>query len=243
MPEDTNTPKKPNESDILLVYNSDINCDVIDSEDNYPHKDYFQVKWSNHPHRVAPGKVRKMPRFLAEHFAKHLADHILTKMEEQTGRKGLVQSPTERPRVLKEILLGVDTYFLGEEDVDQGEKIVKAVETLNEERPLDLGEVPNPMLGVLKPEPKTVNVTDSVSESPSAVDDATVTNPKDVATAQTAPVQEVEPAPTSQEKVSIWDDTKPKPSRKSLIADCEKLGIEVSGKESVDQLIALIKKF
>src|SRR3990167_4788916 len=151
------TKHKPHELDVLIVANIDTDCDVIDTEYNYPHKDYFQVLWSGHPHRVTPGGTKRMPRFLAEHYAKHLANHVLMKMEEATGRKGLVQSSFERPRVLSQILKGVDTWFLGDTEVEEGEKVASMVDELNPaEKPLDLGDIPNPAVGVLKPEPKPV---------------------------------------------------------------------------------------
>src|SRR3990167_8011700 len=150
----------PDSSDILIVCNPDVNCDDIDTEEDYPHKDYFQVRWANYPHRVSPGQTRKMPRYLAEHYAKHLADHILTRMEEKTGRKGLMQSSVERPKVISQILLGVDTWFLGETEVEIGEKVGRLVDTLNpDERPVDLGTIPDPLMGMLKAEPKPVVIT------------------------------------------------------------------------------------
>lgn len=212
----------PHENDILTVKNIDVDCEIIDTEENYPHKDYFQVKWSGHPHRIPPGETRKMPRFLAEHYAKHLADHVLMRLEEKTGRKGLVQSSFERPRVLSEILLGVDTYFLGEDTAEEGQQVANKVSELNpEERFLDLGTIPNPAVGVLKDEPKAV-----------------VLPPEEI-----KPEKKVELPVVSNEKTSIYDESKPKPSMRSLLADCEKLGIEVTGKESTDQLISKIKAF
>jgi hypothetical protein len=206
------TTPKPNELDVLIVKNTDVDCNVIDSENRYPHSEYFQVKWGGKPHRIAPGQTKKMPRFLAEHFAKHLADHILFKLEDQTKKRGLINSPVERPRVISEILLGVDTYFGSDEDTS----VTEPVDTgMPEERAMDLGEVPNPLMGVLK-------------------GNASVTSPLP----DSVPVQA-----KSEEKVSIWDDDKPKPAREQLLADCDKLGIEITGKESDDQLIDKIKAF
>jgi len=219
---------KPHELDVLIVCNPDVNCNVQDTEDDYPHRDYFQVKWSGHPHRIPPGQTKKMPRFLAEHYAKHLANHLLIKMEEETGRKGLLQSSSERPKMLAKILLGVDTYFLGESVVEEGEKVSQIVDTLNpEEKAIDLGEIPNPVLGVLKPEPQPVEVYNEPTLS------ATQVEPELLSEVPTVKVLET----------SIWDDKKAKPTRKELLADCEKLGLEVTGKETVDQLIAKIKAF
>lgn len=228
------TKHTPHESDILTVMNIDVDCDVVDTEENYPHKDYFQVRWSNHPHRIGPGLTKKMPRYLAEHYAKHLANHMLMKMEEATGRKGLVQSTLERPAMLKKIILGVDTWFLGE-----GEIVSKGEELQPGERVTDLGEVPSPMMGVLKPEPKPVVIKD-IPEEPKADEIPTTTDLPPVETTTQTPTTE---ETTKTEETSLFDPSKPKPTRKSLFADCDRLGIEVTGKETVDQLIAKIKAF
>lgn len=244
---DTNKKITPHENDILTVANIDVDCDVIDTEENYPHKEYFQVRWSGHPHRIPPGQTRKMPRFLAEHYAKHLADHMLMRMEEQTGRKGLVQSSFERPRMLARIILGVDTYFLGETAAEEGAKVAAMVDQLNPgEKELDLGTIPDPMLGALKPEPKKVVIKDE-PETPEVPPTSPVSATQVVENTPTTTTPTTEPAdvpPTGKpEDTSIFDPSKPKPTRKQLFADCEKLGIEVTGKETVDQLIAKIKAF
>jgi hypothetical protein len=228
MPDETPTTIPTNELDILVVKNIDIDCNDIDSEEGYSHKDYFQARWSGKPHRIPPGETKRMPRFLAEHFAKHLADHVLMKMEAKfksqgIDRRGLVQSPIERPRVLKEILVAVDTHYGSDFEINEGEKVANQVKDLNpEEKAIDLGEAVNPMVGILKPEPVPI-VQDVVATEPAP---ATPTTP---------------PAPASD--TSIWDDKKPKPSHESLVADCVKLGIEITGKETSEDLIAKIKAF
>ena len=243
MPDTKLSNHKPHEMDVLIVCNVDTDCDVTDTEENYPHKDYFQVRWAGHPHRIGPGLTKKMPRFLAEHYAKHLADHMLLKMEEKTNRKGLMQSSFERPKMIERIILGVDTWFLGDNEAEEGGKVAGMVDQLNPgERPLDLGEVPSPMMGVLKPEPKKVVVEDDEPAAPE--------KPADVPPAPTAPENPPESTGSETlsenakpEETSIYDPAKPKPTKKQLVADCEKLGIEITGKETVDQLIAKIKAF
>lgn len=146
---------KPHENDILIVANPDVNCDVIDTEFGYPHKDYFQVKWHGRPHRIPPGKTKRMPRFLAEHFAKHLADHLLTKKEEETGKQGLLNHPQERPKIISQILIGVDEWYLGDNETDAGQQVEDMVEELNpNDKAIDLGVVPNKVMGVLVETPK-----------------------------------------------------------------------------------------
>lgn len=210
MPNQEPTQRKPHELDTLVVKNIDINCNVIDTTDYYPHKEYFQVKYSGKSHRIAPGATKRMPRFLAEHFAKHLANHILMAREEKEKVVGLLQSSVERPKVIKEIILGVDTWFLGD---DQTDEVVETSEPVTQEdRPIDLGVVNNPLIGVLK-------------------DITTTSTP-------TVVVQ-----PQSVNETSIWDESKPKPDQSKLLEECKKLGIDVTGNETADELAELIKKF
>jgi len=204
---------KENEMDLLLVANPDVNCDEVDSEKGYNHKDYFEVKWGGFPHRIAPGQQKRMPRFLAKHFAKHLADHLLMRKEKETGLKNLVQSATERPKMLAMILLGVDSYFHEQENPTEGEKVGQEVEELNPQeksKSLDLGttnigQVTDPMLGVLKPSVER-NVVDPEEE---------------------------------KGKQTPWD----KMPRAQLFEECDKLGIETLGNERRDVLIDKLKKF
>lgn len=154
-------------NDILIVANPDINCDDVDPTEGWSHREYFQVKWDGRPHRIAPGKIRKMPRWLALHFAKHLADHLLMKKEAKEGKTGYLNSPVERPKVLAQILKGVEEYFEEPPSLSEGEMVMQQVNNLNaEELPpspleskssfgesveisssLDVGEVENPVLG------------------------------------------------------------------------------------------------
>jgi len=221
-----------NPNDILLVCNPDLNCEDIDSVEGWSHKDYFQVKWDGIPHRIVPGQTRRMPRWLSLHYAKHLADHLLMKEEEETGKKGLVQSPVRRPQILATILLSVEEYFGEPEEVSEGKKVEKEVEELNlpstepanpltqaigggrsmELSEVSIGEVPSSTLGVLKSEQKIEEIMKEAGKPEEA-------------------------------KASIWDPSRPKPTRKELLEECEKMGIETTGKEKIDDLIALLKKF
>lgn len=161
--------QKIDPQDILIVRNIDVGCDDVTSDivrvrrtevdeetgrrstyeeevpEEWSHKDYFQVRWSNVPHRIKPGETRRMPRYIAEHYAKHLADHILQKMEKETGRTNLVRNPVERPKVMSKIIVGVDEYFIQGEASDEGERVAEEVEELNR-RAVDLGKVDDPMM-------------------------------------------------------------------------------------------------
>ena len=195
------------ENDILTITNPDLNCSEITSEvtfnpvsggevaEQFNHKDYFQVKWAGVPHRIAPGETRKMPRFLANHFAKHLADHILLKKEKDENRKGLMSSPVERPMVLSQIILGVDEYFISAGSITEGEQVAKEVESINPTQ-------------APPPEPEKVE-------------------------------------PQEELKTSVWDASKPKPTRAELIAEIEKLDMldKVKPEMKVDDLIKIVQSF
>ncbi len=211
------------EQDILLVHNSDVGCQETDPDEGWFHKDFFQVKWGGQPHRVKPGETRRMPRFLAEHYAKHLANHILIKREGESGKKGLMQSPVERPKVLATILLGVEEYFGGEQILSEAEKITKQVEVLNEEKAMDLGTIPNPTMGTLVPEPPSL---DEVMKT-AGIDDPPQRDGM--------PLEEGEP--------SIYNPKKRKPTQKELIETAYNMGITITGNESAEELTKKIRSF
>lgn len=146
---------KEHELDVLLVRNIDVGCDgksadivkttrrvkdpengtelteYVELTDEFNHEDYFQVKWGGAPIRVAPGQTRKMNRFVAEHYAKHLADHILAKREIDENKPGLINHPVERPKVLEQIIIGVDSQFNDLGMVDEGTQALQQFESLN----------------------------------------------------------------------------------------------------------------
>jgi len=123
-------------------------------EKSFSHANFFEVRWNGMPFRIVPGETKLMPRYLAEHFAKHLADHVLQKRQ-KSGGPSLMQNREERLKVLREIITKVHQYYAGDMDIDHGEQAYQAVQGLNQETgaELDVGEVPNKAVGVLKDEP------------------------------------------------------------------------------------------
>jgi hypothetical protein len=110
----------PNKEDIILVQNIDLDCDYYDTENNYSHSDYFEVRWNKQPFRVKPGETRRYPRNIAEQNAKHIADQILIKKCEK-AKKNLLNHPVERPKVLNEILIRVEDYYNQDSVPTEGE--------------------------------------------------------------------------------------------------------------------------
>lgn len=285
--------QKTDSQDIILVKNVDIDCSEVTSEivktsrryqdpdtgqmssmyedipEEWNHKDFFQVKWSGHPHRIEPGKTRRMPRYIAEHYAKHLADHMLGKMEKKLDKKGLITSMTERPKMLRQILVEVEEYFLQPVEETEGARGIAEVEALNRgERPVNVGAVPPPAVGVLTADmPSLEDIVkkageeskDKMAASPTIEDKSDVPEGTVVDTPVGEKAETVKKEPKMQgkgkemakkgqnsesdEKTSIFDKTKPLPPRRELIKTAYEMGIEITGKESSDQIATLIRKF
>lgn len=119
-------------------------------EHSWSTKDFFEVRWDGRPHRIKPGETRRMPRYLADHFAKILIDFILTQREEKEKLTGLLKNRQERAKLYKQILIGVDSYYNGDlyDYQREGNFVEQQVEQLNTTTNVhDLGEVPPVALG------------------------------------------------------------------------------------------------
>lgn len=232
------TPQETNAYDSVLVANIDIGCsdvsvDIIkvsnrlvddqgnvssqiyDKHEQWSHKDFFQVKFDGKPYQIEPGRTKHLPRFVAEHFAKHLADHLLQKMEETTGRKGLVQSSVERPKMIAQILTELNDNITPE----VAQETVAQPEPVDTDPVVDAGVVPNTALGDLQPEPPTLaDILKVAGENPDKVD--------------RIPLSET----------SIVDESKPQPTRKQLIEMCYDQSIDINGTENKAQLIEKLKR-
>jgi len=234
-------PQQISQDDILVIQNIDIDCDDVTEEIetkflaktnpetgqvirqrveevvSWAHKDFFQVKKGGYPYRIAPGETRRYPRYIGEHYANHLIDHMLMKKEKETNQKNLVRNPAERKALLDKII--IDTEYLHREDeISEDQKTFEKVKELNKEpgeRSIDLGQVPD----------KVTRALPSATPVKAGNKPAPVKNTGDVA------------------KTSVWDKDKPKPTKKELLAQCEELDIETTGKETVDELIDKVKKF
>lgn len=119
-------------------------------EHSWSTKDFFEVRWDGRPHRIKPGETRRMPRYLADHFAKILIDFILTQREEKEKLTGLLKNRNERTKLYKQVIVGVDSYYNGDlyDYQREGNFVEQQVEQLNSTVPIhDLGEVPPVALG------------------------------------------------------------------------------------------------
>mgnify|MGYP001585984974 FL=1 len=276
--------QKSDPQDILIVKNIDVDCSEISSDvlpvtrrlvdpetgqastiydqvvEEYNHKDYFQCKFSGKPFRIKPGETRRMPRFIAEdHFAKHLADHILQK------RNKPINSSTERPRVLKEIIIGVDEYYLQDDVLDEGSAAQSQVDKLNpieEAKAINMGIIPPDAVGKLVPEgPSLDDILKNAKAASKSVENPILPTAELTPTASEVlhppiepqkPPQTIKRASTQEKtakvakveaKTSIFDKDKPLPSQEELIKAAYELGLPVTGQETPEQLVAMLKKF
>lgn len=270
MPQDQQpaTPR-PHEHDTIAVTNIDINCDQTTTytveksipvppapgetnpmniprhqsqmvEGEFNHANYFEVRYNGQPFRIKPGETKTLPRYIAEHFAKHLTDHILTRREEQENIKrkkrnlspksGLVQSKIERPKTLSEIM-DVQQYFL-EGQTDQNQQ------TVDPNTPAtDIGDVPHHTLGNLKDEPKTAeeilgtDKPDQVSPGPTVEAPDTGAQVSNQVGVDNAP-----PEPPTTEASG-------EPNRDDLVREAVELGIGLTGNENAEEIKSKIQHF
>lgn len=115
-------------------------------------REYFEVRWDGRPHRIKAGETRRMPRYLADHFAKYLIDFILTQREKNEKLTGLLKNRLERAKLYQQIIVGVDSYYNGDmwDYEREGNFVEKQVSELNNQNipnARDLGEVPPVALG------------------------------------------------------------------------------------------------
>lgn len=113
-------------------------------------QDFFEVRWDGRPHRIRAGETRRMPRYLADHFAKHLIDFILIQREKREKVTGLLKNRLERAKLYKQIITGVDSYYNGDmyDYEREGTFVEQQVTQLNQsDNSLNLGEVPNIAMG------------------------------------------------------------------------------------------------
>ena len=138
---------KENIQDLIEIANIDISCDLPDP-DVHPHGiDSLVVSFDKVPHEIKAGETRTFPRYLADHYVKHLVDHILTRSKKQ------VRDPS-RGKIEAEAYRGVRESFSAPRTETQGEVVEKVVQEAN---------VTPPPTPVPPPAPKT---TGPVKERP-----------------------------------------------------------------------------
>ncbi len=231
-----------------------------------PTEQVFSVRWSGYSYSLNPHQRIIWPRFLAEHFAKKLTDHILLSREYQaeleykkSGRPmsefippALLKNKVERPKVVNSILTGVYNYYrpqgkdAGAAQLQQQIDAWNTADTNQErDKAVDMGAAADPLLGVLsddedepngEPEPAQPAVPLAPTQ-PSMPDNPPVANTPPAPVAPVLPPQE---PPTSTEPEAPAETAQARRSR--LFSEAKKLGIKTSPSMSNEQLEGVIKK-
>lgn len=118
--------------DIILVRNPHVGCAHFEEEEGYSHADKYLVRYNNVPFAVDAGSVKRFPRYLAEHFAKHLIDHILQQQEDEGKGMMLIRNERKREELKKEIFADVEQTF--EEDTRTPAEVdAQKIDALNQD--------------------------------------------------------------------------------------------------------------
>lgn len=186
-------------------------------------REYFEVRWDGRPHRIRAGETRRMPRYLADHFAKYLIDFILMQRETKEKVTGLQKNRLERAKLYKQIVIGVDSYYNGDiwDYEREGNFVEHQVSELNQTGTAahDLGEVPPVALGY--------GTTDKAPEPLDGIGET-----------YTPSINPINPgAPTSQEDLIATKTIG------QLRQEAKQLGIEVKPTMNKDALAAAILNF
>jgi len=145
--------KDPN--DLLLVRNIDLNSksvttDIIkrpfthkdpegketytsyeEVETSWDHSLGFRFYYGGKPFTLKPGEKRVMPRYLADHFVKHLLDHMLNEEAQRTKNNSIFKNPAKRKELTDQIVEGVYQFANSEDDIDEGARIHDEYEKVN----------------------------------------------------------------------------------------------------------------
>lgn len=182
-------------------------------------KDFFEVRWDGRPHRIKAGETRRMPRYLADHFAKYLIDFILSQREEKEKVTGLVKNRLERAKLYKQIIIGVDSYYNGDlyDYQREGNFVEQQVAELNQPmgNAANLGEVPPVALGY-----------GTSDKAPEPLEDLLVA-----------------PEPYTPEVPKTQDELLASKTIGQLRSEAKQLGIEVKPTMNKDALAAAILNF
>ena len=123
----------------------------------FNHADGFQVMYGGNVFNILPGKTRRLPRYIGEHYAKHLIDHLLQKKSEKTGKPNIVNDIKERTALLKQIIISeeilLQDYVPTESNMDKSDNGSK---TLREEEI----EVSDQLRGFEVKESETITLED-----------------------------------------------------------------------------------
>jgi hypothetical protein len=172
--------------DRLVIHNIDMDCNettteykkkidhTTDEEGNhvtneedvlyeFNHADGFQVMYGGNVFNILPGETRLLPRYIGEHYAKYLIDHMLAKKADKLGKPTIINDPKERADLLSQIIISEDLLLA--DYVPQGSNMDlsdSGSKTLKEEEI----EYVDPLLGVEVKEQPTATLEDLKNSDP-----------------------------------------------------------------------------
>lgn len=221
-----------------------------------PTDESFTVKWAGNPYTLTAHQQLIWPRFLAEHFAKHLTDSILLKREEKarleykkSGRPmseyippALLNSRRERPKVVDSIIKGVYTYYMQQGASGQGAEIQRQIDDWNkpqatpappqtQSREQNMGSAADPLLGELN--------DDDDEEEPQTTPTLPINSPSSIQDAVTQALGTTQP---TEQPVAPTVPVNGLQRRNGLIQEAKQLGIKVNPSMTTEMLEDAIKK-
>lgn len=98
-----------------------------DITSKYDHAQGFTVKWSNQPITIKPGEVKRLPKYIADHYVQKLLDHMLDK---RGPEKMLRNDPIVRPEVESKIIVKKEA-FIADMPQTVGAQTLADIEALN----------------------------------------------------------------------------------------------------------------
>lgn len=128
-----------------------------DIPEEFNHTEAFQTKYGGVIYSIPTGKTRRLPRYIAEKYAKELIDHLLYKKEEETGTRNLLDNVKERQALLDKIIISedlLDAPMPVQDNMDIPD--TKDSKVLKEEEI----EYVDPVLGVQGKEVETITLED-----------------------------------------------------------------------------------
>lgn len=228
----------------------------------------FTVHWAKNPYTLEAGRQVIWPRFIAEHFAKHLADSILLKREEEAratykagGRPmsefiapALLNSRQERPKVIDTIIKGVYTYYTPQNGDGRAAEIQREIDSWNkpqpdqpQERVADMGNATDPLLGELQDNDEdevTPPATPHLVPPPMPAAPTTANVQNALGTTQpgaTTPGPQSAPVSASTPPATPAGETGIQ-KRNRLVKEAKQLGLKITPGVTSDALEAEIKK-
>jgi hypothetical protein len=125
-------------TEVLSIKDPDREQPVREYSENVTKIDHakgFGVLYGGRLFTIAPGMTRNLPRYIAEHFAKHLIDHLLNKRD-LDGRLNLINNEGEREKLYNQII--IDEELLYNDAVSQTS--VKTISRTKDDDYLELTE-------------------------------------------------------------------------------------------------------